>query len=238
MTHTEIHPYMEPKKYKHADLLEYRLLFLSLGLTTSLLLVILAFQIKTKSIKELTQLANTNIAIEEILEIPPTTITPPPPTIQLPKITEVPDELEILEEVVVNFDIEISTDTKLEEIVLTAPSVVEDDLEKADQIFIVVEESAVPKGGMAAFYKMASENLHYPAQARRMNVEGKVFIEFVVDKEGKIGNIVIVKGIGAGCDEEAIRILKLSPDWQPAKQRGKPVKQRIVLPIFFKLAKP
>lgn len=236
MTHTDIHPYLEPKKYKRADLLEYRSLFLSLGLTTSLLLVIIAFQIKTKSSKEVIQLANSNIAIEEILDIPSTTITPPPPTIQLPKITEVPDEVEILEEVVVNFDVEISTDTKLEEIVLAAPSVDDDQLERADEIFIVVEESAVPKGGMPAFYKMASENLRYPAQARRMNVEGKVFIEFVVDKEGKIGSIVVVKGIGAGCDEEAIRILKLSPDWQPAKQRGKAVKQRIVLPIFFKLA--
>lgn len=237
MTHTDIHPYLEPKKYKHADLLEYRPLFLSLGLTTSLLLVILAFQVKSKISKEEIQLANTNIAIEEILDIPPTTITPPPPTIQLPKITEVPDEVEILEEVVANFDVEISTDTKLEEIVLTAPSTVDDEIEKADEIFIVVEESAVPKGGMPAFYKLASENLRYPAQARRMNVEGKVFVEFVVDKEGKIGSIVVVKGIGAGCDEEAMRIVKLSPDWMPAKQRGKAVKQRIVLPIFFKLAK-
>lgn len=237
MTHTDIHPYLEPKKYKHADLREYRLLFLSLGLTTSLLLVILAFQVKSKISKEEIQLANTNIAIEEILDIPPTTITPPPPTIQLPKITEVPDEVEILEEVVANFDVEISTDTKLEEIVLTAPSTVDDEVEKADEIFIVVEESAVPKGGLPAFYKLASENLRYPAQARRMNVEGKVFVEFVVDKEGKIGSIVVVKGIGAGCDEEAMRIVKLSPDWMPAKQRGKAVKQRIVLPIFFKLAK-
>ncbi len=174
--------------------------------------------------------------MEEIIEIPPTSIPPPPPAIHLPQITEVPNEAEIIEEVVANFDVEISSDTKLEEIVLTTAGPVEEEHEKADEIFIVVEESAVPKGGMTAFYQMASENLRYPAQARRMNVEGKVFVEFVVDKEGKITNVVLVKGIGAGCDEEAIRILKLSPDWQPAKQRGKPVKQRIVLPIFFKLA--
>ncbi len=236
MRHTEIHPYLEAKKYKHADLLLYRPLFLSIGLTSALLLVIVAFSIKTKTSNEVVELANTGNVMEEILEIPPTTITPPPPTIQLPKITEVPNEAEIIEEVKANFDVEIGTDTKLEEIVLSEPSVIDNETEKADEIFIVVEESAVPKGGMPAFYKMASENLRYPAQARRMNVEGKVFVEFVVDKEGKISNIVVVKGIGAGCDEEAIRILKLSPDWLPAKQRGKPVKQRIVLPIFFKLA--
>lgn len=236
MTHTDIHPYMEPKKTKQADLLEYRPLFLSIGLTTSLLLVITAFQIKSKSNDEIIQLANSTNVVEEILDIPPTTIQPPPPALQLPKITEVANEAEIIEEVEVNFDIEIGIDTKVEEIVLAAPSAVEEETEAVDEIFIVVEESAVPVGGMPAFYKMASENLHYPPQARRMNVEGKVFVEFVVDKEGKIGNIVVVKGIGSGCDEEAVRILNLSPDWKPAKQRGKPVKQRIVLPIFFKLA--
>lgn len=236
MRHTEIHPYLEPKKYKNADLTQYRSMFLSLGLTTSLLLVIFAFNIKQKNSVEIKELTNNNLTIEEIIEIPPTSIPPPPPTLQLPQITEVPNEAEIIEEVVANFDVEISSDTKLEDIVLTTASPVEEDHEKADEIFIVVEESAVPKGGMPAFYKMASENLRYPAQARRMNVEGKVFVEFVVDKEGKITDVVLVKGIGAGCDEEAIRILNLSPDWQPAKQRGKPVKQRIVLPIFFKLA--
>ncbi len=69
-----------------------------------------------------------------------------------------------------------------------------------------------------------------------MGIEGKVFVEFVVDKDGSLTQFIVVKGIGAGCDEEAVRIIQNSPPWSPGKQRGKPVKQRMVLPIFFTLA--
>jgi protein TonB len=68
-----------------------------------------------------------------------------------------------------------------------------------------------------------------------MRVEGKVFVEFVVEKDGTLTQFTVVKGIGAGCDEEAIRIMQEAPAWEPGKQRGRPVKQRMVLPIFFKL---
>jgi protein TonB len=72
--------------------------------------------------------------------------------------------------------------------------------------------------------------------ARRMRVEGKVFVEFVIGKDGQITDVIVIKGIGAGCDEEAVRIIQSSPPWNPGRQRGKPVKQRMVLPIIFKLA--
>ena len=96
-------------------------------------------------------------------------------------------------------------------------------------------ETATPKGGMQAFYEYVGKKLKYPAQARRMGIEGRVFVEFVVGKDGTLQDVTVIKGIGSGCDEEAIRVLKLSPRWEPAKQRGKAVKQRIVLPIVFKL---
>lgn len=235
MTHTDLHPYLEPKKTKRADLQEYRSMFLSLGLTTSLLIVIVSFEIKQNVSKESTQLVNTQTSTEELLEIPPTDIPPPPPTLQLPQIVEVPNEADIIEEVQVNFDVEINADTKVQEISINESTVVEDDSEKADEIFIIVEESAVPRDGMNAFYKLTSESIRYPAQARRMNVEGKVFVEFVVNKDGELTDVHVIKGIGSGCDEEAVRVVKSSPPWVPAKQRGKPVRQRIVLPIFFKL---
>jgi protein TonB len=68
-----------------------------------------------------------------------------------------------------------------------------------------------------------------------MGVEGKVFVQFVVDKDGTLTDIKAVKGIGAGCDEEAVRVLKAAPKWKPGKQRGRPVKVRMILPITFKL---
>jgi len=99
-----------------------------------------------------------------------------------------------------------------------------------------VEVSAAPKNGLTEFYKSIGKQIIYPAQARRMRVEGKVFVEFVVGRDGKLENVTVIKGIGAGCDEEAVRIIQNSPPWNPGKQRGKPVKQKMVLPIIFKLA--
>ena len=107
--------------------------------------------------------------------------------------------------------------------------------EVAEEIFTIVEEPAAPVGGMEAFYKFVRKNLKYPSQARRMGIEGKVYVQFVVDKDGTITDVKAVKGIGAGCDEEAVRVINKSPRWNPPKQRGKPVKQRIILPITFQL---
>ena len=83
--------------------------------------------------------------------------------------------------------------------------------------------------------KFIQKNMKYPAQARRMGIEGRVFVEFVIGKDGSISEVKAVKGIGAGCDEEAVRIIQSAPNWTPGKQRGKSVKQRMVLPITFKL---
>jgi protein TonB len=105
-----------------------------------------------------------------------------------------------------------------------------------DEIFYVVEQNATTNGGLEGFYKYVNSVIKYPAQARRMQIEGRVFVEFIVDRSGNITDVVAVKGIGAGCDEEAIRVVKNSPQWTPGKQRGKPVRQRMVLPITFKIA--
>jgi TonB family protein len=106
----------------------------------------------------------------------------------------------------------------------------------SDQIFEVVEEQPRPEGGMEAFYKFVGEELRYPQQAERLGVEGRVFIQFIVDEQGNTSDVKAVKGIGAGCDLEAVRVIKLSK-WEPGTQRGKPVKVRIIMPISFKLNK-
>jgi protein TonB len=107
--------------------------------------------------------------------------------------------------------------------------------EETDEIFDIVEEQAAPVGGMAAFYKYFSKNLKYPIPARKAGVEGKVYVQFVVTKSGEIGPVKVLKGIGHGCDQEAIRVVKGSPKWKPAKQRGRPVNSQVTLPLVFKL---
>jgi protein TonB len=98
-----------------------------------------------------------------------------------------------------------------------------------------VENQPAPVGGYEAFYKYIGKNIKYPDQARRMGVEGKVFVQFVVDKDGSITDVQVLKGIGSGCDEEAIRVVKSAPKWTPGKQRGRPVRVRMSVPIAFKL---
>ena len=88
---------------------------------------------------------------------------------------------------------------------------------------------------MKAFYDFVSSKFSYPRQARELRIEGKVFVQFVIEKDGTITDIVVVKGIGGGCNEEAIRVVEMAPAWIPGKQRGKPVRVRMVLPITFKL---
>jgi TonB family protein len=101
------------------------------------------------------------------------------------------------------------------------------------EIFTVVEKTALPVGGMPALYDLIGKSIQYPIEARRKNVEGKVFVQFIVNEDGSLSDFTVLKGIGEGCDEEAVRVLKLSPNWTPGKQRGVAVKQRMVLPITF-----
>lgn len=101
-------------------------------------------------------------------------------------------------------------------------------------VYTMVEETAMPEGGMTAFYEHIGQKLVYPAQARRMGIEGKVFVEFVVQTDGTVSDVKVKKGIGAGCDEAAAIVIK-SSRWIPGKNNGVAVKQQMVLPINFKL---
>ncbi len=109
------------------------------------------------------------------------------------------------------------------------------EMTKDGDVFLVVEEPASPAGGYQAFYQYIAQNLKYPEQARSMGIEGKVFVQMIIDTDGSITSVVPVKGIGGGCDEEAVRVISEAPAWSPASQRGKNVKQKIIVPIVFSL---
>lgn len=223
---------MELKKTESADLTKKSSFFFSIGLTLTMALVLTAFEWKEMEEQaELVAGKTTNTA-DEILEVPPTEQPPPPPPqVQQPQVVEVPDEEKIEEDIKVNLDVEMNEETKVEEIEIK----VEEPKEDVDMIFTIVEETATPKGGMAAFYKYVGSKMKYPPQATRMGVEGKVYVEFVINRDGSIVDVRVVRGIGAGCDEEAVRVVEASPAWNPGKQRGKPVRQKYTLPIQFKL---
>jgi len=107
-----------------------------------------------------------------------------------------------------------------------------------DEVYTVVEVSAVPVGGMQAFYSKVARDIRYPAEARRKGIEGRVFVEFVIQTDGTLSDLRAIVGIGGGCDEEAVRVVSQSDKWLPGTQRGKAVKQRYTLPIIFRLSGP
>lgn len=102
-------------------------------------------------------------------------------------------------------------------------------------IFMVVEEAPAFPGGEEALRKFLKDNIRYPQQALDASLQGTVFVTFVVEQDGSIGNARVLKGIGKGCDEEALRVVKMMPAWKPGTQRGKPVKVQINLPVRFAL---
>lgn len=222
---------MEYKKNPKADVHQLRGLFFSFSLVVTLGMVITVFEWKSNGDNSSVDLTRYDIPTDELLEIPPTEQTPPPPpkTI-IPKIVEVPDEEKIAEELDIQIDVEMKTvseviPVKVEEIAK----------EEIDEIFMIVEEDPQFPGGTAAFQKFLRDNMRYPRGARALGVEGKVYVKAVVGKDGKLTDIELLKGIGSGCDEEALRVVSQSPPWKPGRQRGNAVRTRIVIPLVFKL---
>ena len=226
---------MDTKKNPIADLNNYHGLIFSASLTLALGLVNAAFDWKDTGKASVDIISKNENTFEQMVEVPPTEIPAPPPAIIVqPRIVEVPNDDEIKQEIKIDFNIEVNEKTVMPDLVYEKP--IEEPEESVDEIFVVVESPATPQGGLTSFYTYVSQNLRYPPPARRMRVEGKVFVEFVVNRDGSLTDIRVVKGIGAGCDEEAIRVIQGAASWNAAKQRGKPVRQRMVLPIVFKLA--
>jgi protein TonB len=101
--------------------------------------------------------------------------------------------------------------------------------------FTTVEVQPSFMGGNSEMYKFLGKNLKYPTAAQRANIQGKVFLSFIVEKDGSITDIETMKGIGFGCDEEAMRVVKLMPKWIAGKQNGRNVRVKFTIPVFFKL---
>lgn len=222
---------MEAKKNPKADVHQLRGMLFSLSLTITLGLIITAFEWKSNEDGNSVDLTKYDVPTDELLDIPVTDQPPPPPApTMLPKIVEVPDEEEIEEEIV-KIDVEMKETSE----VIKVSHVEEIEKEETDEIFMIVEEQPEFPGGIGNFNQFIRSNMHYPRNARSMGVEGKVYVEAIVGKDGKLTELKVLKGVGSGCDEEALRVVGLSPKWNPGRQRGNPVRTRIVIPIVFKL---
>ncbi|MCC5928526.1 MAG: energy transducer TonB [Cyclobacteriaceae bacterium] len=213
----------------------WHLLFVSLGFVLSMLIIIAVFELKMRDNISTVDISTGHVTSELLFEVPITEQPPPPPPmITADQIREVSDE-EIIETIEVTLDIEMTQNTRVEQVIFsdfTGQAPVE---EVAEEIFTIVEQQPVPVGGMSTFYKYIGEHLRYPTRAARQGIEGRVFVQFVVERDGSLTDVQVVRGIGGGCDEEAVRVVQGAPKWEPGRQRGRPVRVRMVLPILFQL---
>ncbi len=226
---------MELKKSPQADLENKKGLYGSLGLVLALAIVLVAFEWKSYDNEKIEVAARTAIETEEEMIIQTEQNLPPPPP---PPPAQVSDQIEIVEDDVeieteVKIDAEATETTVVEDYV--APPVVKEEEVAEEEIFQIVEEMPSYPGGMQSLYEYLSENIRYPVVAMESGIQGRVYVTFVVEKDGSISDVKVLRGIGGGCDEEAVRVIKAMPKWNPGKQRGRAVRVLYNVPVNFTL---
>ena len=225
---------MEEKKSPKANLENKKLMFIQIGMVISLLIAWLAFEHKNYDKREIDEsLLNREIVEDlEMTEITKQEEQKPQP-VELPKQTT---QLEIVQDDVEVEDIEINAEVDQQEVIEEyVPVEVEEEEVQEQEIFQIVEEMPSFPGGEAKLMEYVAKNIKYPQIARETGIQGRVFVGFVVEPDGSISNVKLLRGIGGGCDEEAMRVIKSLPKWKPGKQRGKAVRVSYMLPVNFKL---
>ena len=226
---------MEIKKSPKADLESKKLTFTLIGLVVSLFIIWRVFEYKSYDKQSFDDLQRTvEVIEEEMVEITKQEQPKPQPPAPKPQVTQiqiVEDDVEVEDEIDINA--EVDQDEVIEEYEFV-PEIEEEEIVEAE-IFKVVEEMPEFPGGAAKMMEDIQKNIKYPMMARESDIQGRVFVNFVVEPDGSITNVTVMRGIGGGCDEEALRVVQSMPNWKPGKQRGSAVRCSFTVPIIFKL---
>ena len=227
---------MEIKKSPKADLESKKLTFTLIGLVVTLFIVWRVFEYKSYGKQVIDDMQKTvEVIEEEMVEITKQEQPKPQPPAPKPQVTQiqiVEDDVEVEDEIDINA--EVDQDEAIEEFEFTPPEIEEEEIVEAE-IFKVVEEMPEFPGGAAKMMEFIQKNIKYPMMARESDIQGRVFVNFVVEPDGTITNVTVMRGIGGGCDEEALRVVQSMPNWKPGKQRGSAVRCSFTVPIIFKL---
>ena len=224
---------MQVKKSEKASLEKDKLVYVLMGLVFVLSLVYVALEWTEKEVTKY-EVTDTEFLFEEEVEIQQTTQeTPPPPP--PPAVQEV-EVLNVVEDNVETESIEVNTEETEQEVVIAAPVEAPVEEEEEEVIFVVVEKMPEFPGGQQALFKYLSENVKYPVIAQENGIQGRVICQFVVNKDGSIVEVEVVRSGGdPSLDKEAVRVIKSMPKWKPGQQRGKPVRVNYTVPVNFKL---
>lgn len=201
-------------------------ILIEVGLVASLLLVIGAFRANYRTDTAI-DFTSPPVDLIPLVPVPPTDITPKPPPPPMPPVPIVVPDDDVLNEDPIDWTAEIPTVDPDIHPLPPPPAVPDDD---TNGIFVVVENDPEPIGGLGGILS----RLEYPEIARKAGVEGRVTVEFVVEKDGSVSNATVLKGIGAGCDEAALKAV-LETRFIPGMQRKVPVRVRMWIPVVFRM---
>ncbi|WP_372636604.1 energy transducer TonB [Fodinibius sp.] len=212
------------RKKPTSDLRKYYTVFLQLGLVAVLLIFIVAMKVDLRTEKQDNDLTEEQevVEMEEVIQTQQQEEPPPPPKPQVP--VEVPND-EIIEDQEINLNADMNMNEPMD-----MPPPPEEDEEEEEDFFVAVEQMPELIGGLAELQK----KINYPEQARKAGIEGRVIIQFIVTEEGNVEDPQVIRGIGGGADEEALRVVKQAK-FKPGQQRGNPVRVQYSLPIIFQL---
>lgn len=213
-------------KKPEAELRNYYTLFIEIGVVVVLLIFLTATKLHIRQNKKEVDFTMEQevVQMEEVVQTKQQQRPPPPPRPPVP--VTVPNDA-IIEDQVLDIDAELKFEERLE---MPPPPKEETKKEEEEDFFVVVEQMPELKGGLANLQQCVK----YPELARKAGIEGRVIVQFVVNEQGKVENPQIIRGIGGGADEEALRCVKLA-EFQPGRQRGVPVRVQYSLPVVFRL---
>jgi periplasmic protein TonB len=226
---------MEIKKSPKADLENKKAIFMQIGLVVVLSLVLIAFEWTSTDLGVNTGLAGSEVEVEE--EIIPITrqeeVKPPPPP-PPPQVTDilniVDDDVELDDDLDI-LDSEMDQDKQQVDFAI----VVEEEEREDSQVFLIVEEMPEFPGGNEALQKYLGSSVKYPSIAQENGIQGKVYIQFVINTKGDVTNAVVLRGVDPSLDKEALRVVQAMPKWKPGQQRNRPVRVSYTVPINFVL---
>ncbi|MBR5574558.1 MAG: energy transducer TonB [Paludibacteraceae bacterium] len=225
---------MQLKKNPQASLEDKKLTYVLMGLVLVLSICYVAFEWTEREVTKY-DVVDTDFIFEEEIDIQQTSQeTPPPPPPPAPVEVEV---LNVVEDDVEVEEIEINTeDDKDVEVVIAPPVEAPVEEEEEEVIFVVVESMPEFPGGQQAMMRYIGENIKYPVIAQENGIQGRVICQFVIEKDGKVTDIQVVRSSGEpSLDKEAVRVINSMPKWKPGKQRGKPVRVKYTIPVNFRL---
>lgn len=229
---------MELKKSEKADLESRKGIFFQIGLIFAMAVILAAFEWKSYDALDINTMGDqrTLNEVEELATITQQNTPPPPPPPPAPSmvLNIVDNTAEIDDDI--SIDAEADENTQVEEYKAPVMKQADEEVVEEQEIFMVVENAPAFPGGDVARMKFLQDNIKYPQMARESGIQGTVYVTFVVERNGNVTDVKILRGIGGGCDEEAVRVVQNMPKWEPGKQRGKPVRVQFNMPIKFTLA--